>query len=227
MTIASPSWRRALVLFAAVVGTLIVANPAQAQEDLTGARANKDCPGTTATPGQTIICNFEVENTGDLPATVTTLREISPFPGGALVNITCTGRWNGHHRGQHPGPGRPCTGTFQVTIPNDPALCGTVVADRVEIALRYTDVLVADAGATGITFIVCPADITITKTADALSKVGDSVTYTFRDLQHRRRRGEPCHRHRHAARRSSRRRSRPPWRRASVSTLCDACGASR
>ncbi len=76
-------------------------------------------------------------------------------------------------------PGVDCTGTFQVTIPNNPALCGTAVADRVEIALRYTDVLIADAGATGITLIVCPADITITKTADALSKVGDSVTYTF------------------------------------------------
>ena len=75
--------------------------------------------------------------------------------------------------------GTPCAGTFQVTIPNDPTLCGTAVADRVEIALRYTDVLVADAGATGITLIVCPADISITKMADALSKVGDEVTYTF------------------------------------------------
>ena len=180
MTIASPSWRRALVLFAAVVGTLIVANPAQAQE-VTGARANKDCPGTTATPGQTIICNFEVENTGNLPATVTTLREISPFPGGVPINITCTTAGGMTITvGSTLAPGTPCTGTFQVTIPNDPALCGTAVADRVEIALRYSDVLVADAGATGITLIVCPADITITKTADALSKVGDSVTYTFR-----------------------------------------------
>ena len=180
MTIASPSWRRALVLVAAVVGTLIVANPAQAQE-VTGASASKNCPGLTATPGQTITCSFKVENTGNLPATVTALREISPFPGGAPVNITCTTAGGTPITvGSTLAPATPCTGTFQVTIPNDPALCGTVVTDRVEIALRYTDVLIADAGATGFTLIVCPADITITKTADALSKVGDSVTYTFR-----------------------------------------------
>ena len=110
-------------------------------------------------------------------------------------------------------PDTPCTGTFQVTIPNDPTLCGTFVADRVEIALRYTDVLVADAGATGITFIVCPADITITKTADALSKVGDSVTYTFRicnvgaGVANRAPSSTRCSA-------TSRRSSRPPWRRA-------------
>ena len=32
----------------------------------------------------------------------------------------------------------PCTGTFQVTIPNDPTLCGTFVLDRVDIELLYT-----------------------------------------------------------------------------------------
>ena len=182
MTIALRSWPRALALTLALVagvGALVLAAPAQAQE-VTGARANKDCPGLTATPGQTITCNFEVENTGALPATVTALREISPFPGGTPVNITCTAAGATISVGSTLAPGVDCTGTFQVTIPNDPTLCGTAVADRVEIALRYTDVLIADAGATGITLIVCPADITITKTADALSKVGDPVTYTFR-----------------------------------------------
>ena len=50
------------------------------------------------------------------------------------------------------------------------------------IALLYTQFpppLTAGAFATEITLIVCPADISITKTADALSKVGDPVTYTF------------------------------------------------
>ena len=37
----------------------------------------------------------------------------------------------------------------------------------------------AGAFATHVTAIVCPADISITKTADVLSKVGDPVTYTF------------------------------------------------
>ena len=40
--------------------------------------------------------------------------------------------------------------------------------------------LTAGAFATETTGIGCPADIEITKTADALSKVGDSVTYTFK-----------------------------------------------
>ena len=39
--------------------------------------------------------------------------------------------------------------------------------------------LTAGAFATHTTAIVCPADISITKTADELSKVGDPVTYTF------------------------------------------------
>ena len=39
--------------------------------------------------------------------------------------------------------------------------------------------LVAGAFATHVTGIVCPADISITKTADEFSKVGDPVTYTF------------------------------------------------
>ena len=40
--------------------------------------------------------------------------------------------------------------------------------------------MTAGAFATQTTPIRCPADITITKTADALSKVGDPVSYTFR-----------------------------------------------
>ena len=39
--------------------------------------------------------------------------------------------------------------------------------------------MIAGAFATETTHIVCPANITITKTADELSKVGDPVTYTF------------------------------------------------
>jgi uncharacterized repeat protein (TIGR01451 family) len=39
--------------------------------------------------------------------------------------------------------------------------------------------LTAGAFAEHTTLIVCPADISITKTADELSKVGDDVTYTF------------------------------------------------
>ena len=131
------------------------------------------------TPGDTITCEFAVENIGAAPATVTTLREISPFPGGTPANITCTAGGTTISVGSTLANDVPCTGEFEVTIPQDPTLCGTFVSDRVEIALRYTPVLVADAGATGITFIECPAEITITKEADALSKVGDSVTYTF------------------------------------------------
>ena len=74
------------------------------------------------------------------------------------------------------------TGTFQFTVPDDPALCNTFLVDRVDIELLYDQFqvpLTAGAFATDTTAIVCPADIEITKTADELSKVGDPVTYTF------------------------------------------------
>ena len=71
MTIALRSRRHVIALTLALVagvGTLVVANPAQAQDPGTGASAGKNCPGLAAAPGQTIICNFAVENIGDFPA---------------------------------------------------------------------------------------------------------------------------------------------------------------
>ena len=86
MTIALRSRRRVLVFalaFVGAVGTLVVSNPAQAQvvDPGTGASAAKNCPGATATLGQTITCTFAVANTGDFPAQVTTLTEHEPIPG--------------------------------------------------------------------------------------------------------------------------------------------------
>src|SRR5215217_2888062 len=180
MTIASRSWPRALALTLALVGALVLANPAQAQETGTGAEAAKECTGLTATPGETITCAFRVVNTGDDPAEVTNLTETSPV-GGTPVDISCTIAGGAViNEGDILAPDTPCTGTFQVTIPTNPALCGTTVRDRVDISLLYPDDDTAGAFAEETTRIVCPADITITKTADALSKVGDSVTYTFR-----------------------------------------------
>ena len=65
--------------------------------------------------------------------------------------------------------------------PDDPELCGQNLVDRVDIALLYDQFavpLTAGAFATETTGIRCP-ELSITKTADELSKVGDSVTYTF------------------------------------------------
>jgi uncharacterized repeat protein (TIGR01451 family) len=187
MTIALRSRRRAIALTLALVagvGTLVVSNPAQAQvtDPGTGASAAKNCPGATATLGQTITCTFAVANTGDFPAQVTTLTEQSPFPGGAVVDISCTAGGAVINEGDTLANGVPCAGTFQVTIPNDPTLCGTFVLDRVDLELLYTNFpqpLIAGAFATEVTLIVCPANISITKTADELSKVGDPITYTF------------------------------------------------
>lgn len=181
MTVALRSWRRALVLVAAIA-TFVVASPAQAQVTQVGARADKDCPGATASPGDTITCNFEVENTGALPAVISELVEISPDPGGAPVDIACTAGGITYDEGDTLPVGVDCLGTFTVLVPNDPALCGTVIRDRVQIDLRYdqfTPPLTAGAFATHTTAIVCPADISVTKTADALSKVGDAVNYTI------------------------------------------------
>ena len=179
--------RRALALtlaFVAGAGTLLVSNPAEAQvpPQPTGASASKDCPGVAATLGETITCNFTVRNIGFFPGQVTALTEQSPFPGGAVVDISCVAGGAVIDEGDTLAPSTPCTGTFPVTVPNDPTLCNSPLVDRVEIALLYSQFqvpLVAGAFATHTTLILCPADITITKTADELSKVGDTVTYTF------------------------------------------------
>ncbi len=185
MMIALRSRRSATVLplaLIAAVGTLVVANPARAQEDQTGASADKDCPGMLATLGQTVTCNFTVANIGAFPAVVTGLTEQSPAPGGAVVDISCTAGGAVIAEGATLAPGTPCAGTFQVTVANNPALCNTLVVDRVDIALQYSQFdppLTAGTFATHVTGIVCPSEITISKTTDELSKVGDSITYTF------------------------------------------------
>ena len=71
------------------------------------------------------------------------------------------------------------------------------------------------------------ADITITKTADELSKVGDAVTYTFEDLQHRRHHGDPWLASSTRCSATSRRPSRPRWRRGQCVEVADAHGGSR
>ena len=154
---------------------------AQAQ-DQTGASATKECPGLAAQLGQTITCKFTVENEGAFPAEITTLTETSPFPGGTAVNVSCVAGGVTYDDGDTLPNGVECDGTFNLTVPNDPALCGSSIRDRVDIELQYnnfTPPLTAGAFATHTTAIVCPADISITKTADALGKVGDPVTYTF------------------------------------------------
>jgi uncharacterized repeat protein (TIGR01451 family) len=190
MSIALRSSPRALALKLALVAgvlvaALVLANPAQAQvpDPGTGASAGKNCLASTATPGQTIICAFAVANTRAETATVTALTETSPFPGGAVVDISCTiAGGTVIDEGDILPPNTPCLGTVTVTIPDDPTLCGTVVRDRVDVELEYrafTPPLTAGAFATFTTDIVCPADISVTKTAEPLSKVGDAVNYTI------------------------------------------------
>ena len=148
----------------------------------TGAEANKDCPGVAASPGDTITCNFSVENTGEQAAVITALTETSPDPGGTPVDISCVAGAVTYDEGDTLPNGLTCSGTFQQTIPNDPALCGTAIRDRVDIELRYDQFappLTAGAFATHTTLIACPADISVSKTADALSKVGDAVNYSI------------------------------------------------
>ena len=172
--------KRLLILALLALGLVIGVSTALAQS--TGAEANKDCPGLTASPGDTITCNFSVENTGEQEAEITLLTETSPDPGGAPVDISCVAGGVTYNEGDTIPNGVACVGSFQQTIPNDPALCGTAVRDRVDIELRYDQFappLTAGAFATHTTLIACPADISVVKTADALSKVGDSVNYSI------------------------------------------------
>jgi uncharacterized repeat protein (TIGR01451 family) len=191
MSIALRDWRRALVLVAAV-GMLVVVSSAQAQQQI-GATATKDCPpapvGDPYTIGDTVTCTATFTNVGAFDATVTLLTETAPFvapgPGpGTPIDIECTlpDGTTVINEGDTLPPGMVCTAAFGVTIPNDPALCNTAFRDRAEIGLEYpqfTPPETAGAFATNTLAVLCPADISITKMADALSKVGDDVTYTF------------------------------------------------
>jgi hypothetical protein len=187
MTTARKATRRLLVLpLLALVTVLAGAFPsaAQAQDPGTGASASKECPGLVAAPGDTITCGFVVQNIGDFPATVTTLTETSPSPGGAVTNISCTVAGGAViDEGDTLAPDTPCVGTFTITVPSAPEACNTLLIDRVDIKLLYStgfpQPVTAGAFAEHTTLIHCPAEISITKDADALSKEGDSVNYQF------------------------------------------------
>ena len=170
------------ILLLALLAVALAVGVPSAFAQATGAEANKDCPGVTASPGDTITCNFNVQNTGEQAAVITLLSETSPDPGGTPVDISCVAGAVTYDEGDTLPNGVACAGTFQQTIPNDPALCGTALRDRVDIELRYDQFdppLTAGAFATHTTLIVCPADISVVKTADALSKVGDPVAYSI------------------------------------------------
>ena len=153
-----------------------------ASADVTGASASKTCPGVAAQLGETIHCTFTVENTGAAAGHIDVLTETSPVPGGTAQDISCVGTDAvAYHTGDTLPTGVVCSGTFDVVVPNDPALCGTALRDRVEIDLSYPQFdppLTAGAFATNTTAIVCPPHITVQKTADLIGKGGDPVTYT-------------------------------------------------
>src|SRR4029077_10284624 len=101
-------------------------------------------PGAPYTIGDTVPCTATFSNDAAFDGTVTSLTETAPFitvgnPGhGAPSDISCTlPDTTVIQAGSTLPPGTPCTATFDVTIPNDPALCNTVFRDRVEIALEY------------------------------------------------------------------------------------------
>ena len=190
-------WRKAIGATVAIAlmtaGLLAVLAPAAQAQDQTGASATKDCPPAVPpafyTIGDTVVCTGTFTNDGAFPATVTSLTETAPFistgdPGnGAPSNISCTlPDTTVVQAGGTLPSGTVCTSTINVTIPNDPALCNTVFRDRVDIALEYqqfTPPLEAGAFATHTFLVVCRPTISVTKTADTFSKVGDPVDYSI------------------------------------------------
>ena len=162
MTIASPSWRRALVLVAAVVGTLIVANPAQAQgrDGRGGEQGLSGLDGVTRRDRSPATSTLQ--NTGAFPAAVTTPGGDQPIPG-----------WGTRRHQLHGGRGAAIT--VGGTLPGYPVL-GDVPGHRPERsgALRHgrarqsgyrAAVRPVRSAADGrrvrthTTGIVCPADI--------------------------------------------------------------------
>ena len=201
---ALPRKRRFLAVLATLVAlsaAVVVLSPtvAQAQvEEQTGATATKVCPtapaGSPYTIGSTVPCTATFTNDGAFTATIAELIETAPFisslpPGnagnGTPINISCTlnGTTTVLDEGDQIAAGATCTANFGVVIPNDPALCNTVFRDRVDIGLSYPNFsppLEAGAFATHTVVVVCRPTITVTKTADTLSKVTDPVNYTIK-----------------------------------------------
>jgi len=171
----------ALMLAALMALTGVITGAASA--DVTGATATKDCQQGPFNLGQSIHCTFTVSNDGAVPGTITQLTETTVIPAGPSTPITCVGTNSvTYHTGDTLPPGVTCSGAFDVPVPNDPTLCGNFMRDRAEIDLEYPQFnppLTAGAFATATTAIVCPAQLTATKTADTLSKPTDPVTYTI------------------------------------------------
>ena len=183
-----------LLLAAAVVatGAIVGVSAMQASaQDQTGAEATKECPQAPVndpyTIGDTVTCTAVFTNEGALPATVTEMIDIAPFvsvgspANGAPMNLSCTlPDGTVITTGSTIPSGVPCTAVFQVTIPNDPALCNSVFRDLAQFALSYPQFsppLEAGAFATHTLLVVCLPSISVTKTASPLSKIGDPVNY--------------------------------------------------
>jgi uncharacterized repeat protein (TIGR01451 family) len=179
----------ALLAVALVSASLFVVL-APAAHAATGAEGDKVCAkapaGSFFTLGDTTTCDFAFSNVGDVDGTVTTMTEQNPFPGGPMTQIKCTIVGTSTQVGQGDvmpadptaTPANPqCTGTLQVTIPNDPALCNTILADHVDFEMNTVE---GPAGAndSALTPVVCAPKISVKKTATALSKPTDPVNYT-------------------------------------------------
>ena len=179
MTIKSFRRPRALALAMVqllVAGAFIAFTATAAEAQPTGATATKDCPnapvGDPYTIGDTVECTATFVNAGDNAATVTSLTETAPFialgspANGTPTGITCTlpDGTTVIDVGDTLAPDVVCTAVFDVTIPNDVALCNTVFRDRVDIELEYPQFdppLTAGAFATHTLAVVCPPTITV------------------------------------------------------------------
>ncbi len=181
-----------LVLMAGLL--VAFASAAQAQLEDTGASATKVCApapaGDPYTIGDTVACTALFANTGATNATVTDMTDIAPFIGlnnpgnGAPIDIECTLIVGGTVIGEGDtlAPNQICRADFLIQIPNNVAFCNAGFRDLASISLSYPlfdPPLEAFAGASATTIVLCPPEITVTKTADALGKVTDPVNYTI------------------------------------------------
>ena len=214
MAIAFRSWRGTRVCACCRGRALVVANSAQAQ-DPTGAAATKTvrASGAPETLGEIVTCTFTVENKGPSLPRSRSLTETSPVPGWDPRRYHLHGRWHGGiNEGDTLAPGT-CVQGRSSSLSRTIRRSATRSWRQSGYRASLQPVPAAVEGRRvrhGVTGIRRPADISITKTADALSKVGDSVTYTF----------EICnvgdaHGDRTASTTrcsaTSRRPSRPPW----------------
>ncbi|WP_457920465.1 DUF7507 domain-containing protein, partial [Micrococcus luteus] len=133
-------------------------------------------PATGANVGDTVTYSFRLTNTGNVTLTDATVNEGAFSGTGDLSAVDCPVAANS----LEPGASATCTATYTLTQADADA--GVVTNSATSSATTPTGGTVDSPPSTATVTITAAPALTVTKTAtpDSATKVGDTVTYSFR-----------------------------------------------